>query len=98
MPPQASSTWRECRPSADARQDQLQATDYRLPAAGGVRPAFTSVDAASGDERKRSSATAASGWRAVVVIAPAKVEPGCSSAGMVPTKVTPGTCRSSLTC
>jgi len=35
---------------------------------------------------------------AEVVIAPATEDPGWSSVGIAPTKVTPGTCRSSLTC
>ena len=43
---------------------------------GGVSPAFKIVEATSGDARKRSSARAASGCRAALVIAPAKENPG----------------------
>ena len=49
----------------------------------GVNPAFKIVGAASGAARKRSSALAASGSRAVLVSAPAKKNPGWSSAGIV---------------
>lgn len=42
----------------------------------GASPALISTGAASGDDRKRSSAAAASGWRAITVTAPAKEKPG----------------------
>jgi hypothetical protein len=42
----------------------------------GVSPAFEIAGAASGDARNRISARAASGCRAVLVIAPAKENPG----------------------
>ena len=49
-------------------------------------------------ERLERQLRAAPGCRAVLMIAPAKENPGWSSAGIAPTKVTPGTCMSSLTC
>ena len=54
--------------------------------------------AASGDARNRISAWAASGCRADAVSAPAKKVVGCTSVGIVPTNVMPGTWISSLTC
>src|SRR5437660_617044 len=65
---------------------------------GGVSPAFKIAGAAAGAARKRISALPASGCRALLVRAPAKENPGCSSAGIAPTKLTPGTWISSLTC
>jgi hypothetical protein len=49
---------------------EMRATDFA--AAGGISPAFRIVEAVSGDARKPSSASAASGCRAALVIAPAK--------------------------
>ena len=69
-------------------QDSTAFTGYFC--GGGVSPAFEITGAASGDARKRSSAVAASGCAGVAVSAPAKENPGCSSAGIAPTKVTPG--------
>src|SRR6185369_4607506 len=72
------------------RSKAIRAVRYR--AEGGVSPAFKITGTASGDARKRIRALAASGCRTVLVSAPAKVNPGCSSAGIAPTKVIPGTC------
>ena len=76
--------------------EQTNFASYRSES--GVSPAFKITCAASGDARKRSSALAASGCRAERVSAPAKKVGGWTEAGIVPTKVMPGTCISSATC
>ena len=61
-------------------------------------PVAWMVSCAAGDARYVSSALPSCGWSALMVTAPAKRVMYCRLSGSSPTKVTPGTGSSSLTC
>jgi GTP cyclohydrolase I len=73
------------REKAITRQEFLGLTAQGYCLAASINPALAFTASASGELRKRSSALAASAFSAERISTPAKVKPGCSSAGIVPT-------------
>jgi hypothetical protein len=76
---------REMKPMQIRAVARFVAETFSYSAETGISPTFVTTGAASGDARKRISASPASGCCTELVSAPANENIGWSSVGMVPT-------------